>query len=298
MSMPADIANRALDAAGADTIIGDLEDGTREAKVVLRHYGPVLRQLLRAAHWDCARKQAPMDLLADATGQTAGVGTAVPAPWIYEYAYPTDCVRARFVPMFNGNVAAGAPPGNIALPSTPLTTGGGQPPSSQMRLQPSRFLVTTDFNYPPQLAQGPGGTAWWDVQGISPTNRTVVLTNVQGASLVYTCLQIYPSLWDSLLEAAFVAALAERIAVPLARDKKTGAAMRNTNIAIAKETLQAARASNGNEGWSTTDNIPDWIRMRASGAGNGNGLLGGSAWGAGCLGYGWDAYGFSNGSAF
>lgn len=300
MSLPADIANRALDAAGAETIVGDLEQGTREAQVVLRHYGPVLRQLLRAAHWDMARKQAPLLMLGDATGSTPNVGTTVQAPWTYVYAYPTDCVRVRFVPMNYGNPTS-SQAGQISLPSTPLMTGiGAQPPSNQMRLVPSRFLVGTDFNYPPQVQGGPGGTEWWNQQGISPSNRTVIMSNVCQAQCVYTCLQVYPSLWDPLFEAAFVASLAERIALPLAKNKKEGALFRDRNIAIAKDAIREARASDGDEGWTTTDHVPDFIRIRSAGAGRGSSQLGGS-WGGpgpGCFGYGWSGYSFSNGSAF
>ena len=64
-----DIANRVLDALGMNVTIGDLEDGSREAAVLLRSYQPCLEQLLRAAHWNVARKQAPLLLLGDATGQ-------------------------------------------------------------------------------------------------------------------------------------------------------------------------------------------------------------------------------------
>lgn len=297
MSLPTDIANRSLDAAGSDKIIGDLEEGSETSKVVLRHYGPVLRQLLRAAHWDCCRRQAPMQLLADATGQTPSVGTVVPVPWTYEYAYPTDCVRARFVPMTNPNIATGTPAGNISIPSTPIVSGISTPPSNQMRLTPTRFLITSDFNYPAQVTPGPGGTEWWNIQGISPVNRTVILSNMQNATLVYTCLQVYPSLWDAMFEAAFVAALAERIAVPLAKDKKIGMVFRDKNIMIARDHIKQARVTDGNEGWSTTDHIPDWIRIRSGGAGRSSGLLNGGD-GPGCLGYGWDSYGFGNGSTF
>jgi hypothetical protein len=90
MDTPASIANQALDAIGrgGDIVIGDLTEGTREAKVILRAYSQCLRQLLRSANWDFARKQAPLVLLADQTGQTPNVGTIVSATnWLYEYAY-------------------------------------------------------------------------------------------------------------------------------------------------------------------------------------------------------------------
>src|SRR4051812_43011774 len=115
MALPEDLVNRALDAAGADQVIGNMQQGSREAQIALRHYGPVLRQLLRAANWDMARKQAPLLLLADATGNTANVGTVVPQPWTYEYAYPTDCVRVRFIPANPNTSSPAVPTGNISL---------------------------------------------------------------------------------------------------------------------------------------------------------------------------------------
>lgn len=297
MSLPEDIVNRAMDAAGADNPIGNMQDGSREANIALRHYGPTLRELLCAAHWNMARKQEPLVLLADATGSTQNVGTIVPAPWSYEYALPTDCIRARFVPLNNGAQSSGVPTGNIVPPNSnsPLFGAGNTPASNQTRLVPTRFLIATDPNYAPQITQGPGGTEWWEMQGISPANRTVVLTNVKSAVMIYTCLQIYPSLWDALFEGAFVAALAEKMALPISRDKKFGAQMQQRCMATAIRHIKEARVSDGNESWSTTDNIPDWIRMRSSGGGA---SLGGTIGDGGGYGCGWSSYFFSNGSAF
>lgn len=299
MSLPADIVNRALDAAGAENAIGDVEEGTFEARIALRHYGPVLRQLTRAAHWDCCRRQAPMQLLADASGQTNGVGTQVPAPWTYEYAYPTDCMKIRFIPANTQQIEPSIPPNNIQLPSTPLTTGG-TPPSNNMRLRPTRFLVATDYNNTAQVTTGPNGTPWWEIQGVSPTNRTVVLSNVQNAQAVYTCLQTAPSLWDPLFEAAFVAALAAEMAVPLHRkDPKTGLAFRAQNITIAKDKIHQARITDGNEMWASSDIAVDWIKVRSSGAWGSNWWGPGAPGpGVGVWGYGFDSYNFGDGSAY
>ena len=300
MSLPENIVNRALDAAGAENPIGNMQDGSRESEIALRHYGPVLRELLCAAHWNMARKQSALTLLADASGSTPNVGSIVPAPWTYEYELPTDCIRARFVPLSPVTAASGVPTGNIVPPNSgaPLFGSGNQPASNQIRLVPARFLIATDPTYPPQLSMGPGGTEWWEQQGISPTNRTVVLTNVKSATLVYTCLQIYPSLWDALFEGAFVAALAEKMAMPIARDKKFGAQIQQRCMATAMKYIKEARVSDGNESWSTTDNIPDWIRTRSAGGASSQGVLGGSFGDSGCFGYGWSSYYFSNGSAF
>ena len=104
---PADVANEALLACGYDFVIGDLQEGTRPAQMLLQKYGQCLRQLTRAANWNFCRRQAPLLSLADATGTTQNVGTNVIPPWTYEYAYPIDAARIRFVPATSGSLKIG-----------------------------------------------------------------------------------------------------------------------------------------------------------------------------------------------
>ena len=247
-NLPQDLVNRTLDACGVDKTIGDLEEGTREAQIMLRAYGECLRQLLRGANWQFARKQAPMTLLGDASGQTPNVGNQVVTPWLYEYALPTDAMKMRFVPHSGPSPATAIPPGNIALPQTPLYTGENPQPQSQQRLVPARFLVATDFNYPP-----PPGQIDWEVQGVSPQGRTVVLTNVKNAQGVYTALMLYPSVWDPLFREAMVAYLASQTCLALHKDKKLALAVRPQLIQNTKEKLAEARRVDGNEMWASTD---------------------------------------------
>lgn len=295
MSLPADIVNRSLSQAGSDLVIGDLEEGTNEARRALMQYAPTLKQILRCAAWNFARQESPLQLLADASGATPNVGTLVPTPWLYLYALPIDCMKARWVPQGRGILPAGAaPPGNIVPPNNqlPLTGAIDYPPSYRLGNRPARFLVATDSNYPGVTTSGqPWGqnTAWWETQGIAPNARTVILTNVPFAHLVYTALIVYPSLWDSLFEEAFVAALAARLALPLNKDKKLGMALRQENIAIAAQALQQARVRDGDEGFASVDHEPDFIRIRSSG-GYGRWGAGGYGEGPGVLGYGSDSY--------
>lgn len=295
MNLPADIGNQALDAAGFDMTIGDLQEGTRPAQVLLRNYGQCLRQLLRAANWDFARKTADLVLLADATGQTANVGSIVPVPWVYEYAYPIDCMKVRFIPWNYGQVQ-GIPPGNIQTPTTPLTTGAAPSVATGRRLRPARFVIATDPNYPPAPRQ-----AFWTVQGESPTGRTVILTNVKSAKIIYTALMQYPSVWDSLFREAMVAYLASQVAMPLATDKKFGMQMRKDNIEIAKMKIQEARRVDGNEGFYSSDISVDWMNTRRVGNRDWGGL-GGLGWsddtGPGGYGGGWDSISFADGTAY
>lgn len=294
MNLPADIANQALDAAGIDFSIGDLEEGTKPAQVMLRAYGQCLRQLTRAAHWDFCRKQVPAVLLADATRQTPNVSTNVPVPWLYEYAYPIDCMKVRFVP-YNYGVNPAVPAGNIAIPSTPMTTAPLPQTMTGGRLRPARFLVGTDPNIVPQPGQ-----QFWEVQGSSPQGSTVILTNVRAATIIYSALMQYPSVWDALFRAAFVAFLAAEVALPLAKMSVVGVkgamALRKDNIEIAKAKIKEARAVDGNEGWYSSDIRVDWIEQRRSGGWGASRFTGeggmGSCWG------GWDACSFADGSAY
>ena len=293
---PTDICNQALDAAAIDFTLGDITEGTRSAQVCLRAYGQCIRQLLRGANWDFARKQAPLTLLADATGQTPNVGNLVPnASFIYEYSYPNDAAKVRFVP-WNGPINPGTPSGNIVPPNNnlPLTTGQGQAPFVGQRVRPARFLIATDFNYPPTP-----GSDDWEVQGASPPARTVVLTNVKNAQAVYTALILYPSVWDSLFRAALVAYIASEIALPLAKDKKFGRIIRTDQVAIAKSKIMEARRVDGDEGHFVSDIPVDWINQRFSGGSRGWGGAGYGLWGgAGYLWGGNDSCSFADGSAY
>ena len=306
---PADIANRSLDAIGHpyEVRIGDLQEGGIAA-VLLRHYGAALRQLLRSAHWNFARTRAELTLLQDATSQTTqaqinaghpvtvGIGTPGMRPWVYEYAWPINAVKARFVPMTMGQVGPAPPPGNISLPPGPQM-GGGSGVTPFIRDRPARFSVGQDAV--PNLI---GVPATWDefpdlstTMGQAIPYQTVILTNVRCAALVYTALLTDPNQWDPLFQQAFVALLASLVAVPLIPDRKLGIGVRAEQIKIAKAALDQARVTDGDEGWFTVDHIPDWLRIRNSGPWRGGAGL---EDGPGMLWGGWDACSFCDGSAY
>ena len=263
MYLPTDLANQALDSIGCAVVLGDLEDGVREAQVCLRNYRESLLQVLRVAHWGFARKQVPLLLLGDATGQTANVGTAVAPPWIYAYALPDDCAALRFIPH--------QMPPSSGTNNVPMSTAFAIPPGQFQPLRPARFLVARSTDYPPQTGQ-----TFWESQGVSPQGRTVILTNVQNASAVYTSVTLYPSEFDPLFRNAFVAHLASKIALPLTKDRKLGLEIRREQIAILKSALDQARVANANEaGWNAVNLQPDWISFRNGGSANMRSLLGG-----------------------
>jgi hypothetical protein len=294
-ALPTDVANQALDAAAVDYTLGDIEEGTREAQVTLRAYGECLRQLLRGCPWDFARREAPLELLADASGQTLGVGNSVPSGFQYSYTYPGDCARVRYIPWTPG-VNPGAPTGNIQPPNpgAPIMTGIPAQLPTGGRPRPARFLISNDPNYPP-----PAGMINWETQGVSPQGRLVIATNVQNARCIYTTTVLYPSVWDHLFRAAMVAYLASEISLPLAKDKKFGMEMMKLNISRAKEKIQQARIADGNEMVASSSIPIDWMNARHTGGPGRNGWDFGGAGDCGCWGGGWaGSISFGDGSAY
>lgn len=260
MRTPTDVANDALDSIGAPATLSDIEEGSRAAQICLRAYRRCIPELLRAAPWQFARKQAPLTLLGDATGQNPNISTNVIKPWYFEYAYPTDCVKAIYIPFRPITVPS---PGNYALNNDiPQVPNMGSLYFSGRQPMPSRYLITRDSNYPP-----PAESSWDQVQGVSMGGRTVVLSNVPNAEMVYTSLVLYPTEWDVLFYSAFVAFLASEIwgAFP---DLRGALAIRNIQIAVAKAKISEARAMSANEIPSVVDLAVDWLRFRNSGGAN------------------------------
>lgn len=150
--------------------------------------------------------------------------TDVPQPWMYEYDYPSDCVQARYVmPIFES--APGTVPGAA---NVPFFTG-----------PPIRFLVGTDL----------------DSRG---NRKKVILTNQPQAQLIYTVRIDDPSLYDANFVQALAGFLATLICIPLSGDKTLMKLAFEKSDKITKD----ARASNGNEGLTVADSIPDWMRAR------------------------------------
>jgi hypothetical protein len=165
------------------------------------------------------------------------------------------------------------------------------------RQLPTRFVVASDDV--PNLVGSV--TDWSQVPDTSQTMgqalgyQTVILSNQKFATLVYTALRTTPDQWDPLFQQAFVAILAQQVALTLVPDRKVALEVRKEQIAIAKAALDQARVSDGDEGFFSSDIYPDWLRIRRTG-GFGNGF--GFGDGLGVIGYGWDTCGFADGSAY
>jgi hypothetical protein len=312
---PSFIVNRSLNAMGIPFAIGSLEDGTDVSEAARRAYGPMLRQLLRSAHWNFARSQSKLELLADATGvsqapqgfpqqqppnpQGPGVpiSNIVEPPWVYAYAWPGDGVAARWLPWRLTPIPRSQPP---------ETTGQQNTTGLLLNQHPARFLVSSSNQYPAIV-----GPIDWDrmpdfesTEGVGPIGRRIILTNVPFAHLVYTRLVLSIEEWDPLFEETMVAFMAQRIALVACKTANIpdneAMALRNAQISIVKEQLMEARTRNANDAGfpQTPDHVPDWIRARR---------YGGSYWGAGglgrgaeagVLGYSFDGLSMSNGNVF
>lgn len=250
-TLPADIVNRALDECGLEAI-GDLQDGSKAARVAERIYYPTLRQMLSAAHWNFARKELLLNLMADISGQLIP-DTDVLNGWSYMYEWPTECVHPRWIPSTWWTDGA-----DVSEALFGVTTGSGLISGSR---SPSPFLVAS------APRPNPIGSQWYEIEGHDPESTRVILSCQPNATLVYTGLMMYPDNWDPLFEQAMVTGLAVRFAMPLIEDKKLALTVRGNNMAIAKAALDAARVRDGNEGWTVRNHIPDWIRARWSGSG-------------------------------
>lgn len=299
MEAPEDIWNEALDLIGyAGPPIGSFQaDGSHAANVGVRQYLPALRLLLRGAPWNFARKATSLTLLQDASGNTPGVGTSTPVPFIYEYQFPNDGVKVRFVTWNSQQINGGVPAGNIGISPLPMFPVPLMAPSPA-RLALARFAVGFDDSLPivigdPTALGSPTPPDWSQAEGEGPLSQKVVLCNVPpnsatgaGAMCVYTKLTLVPETWDPAFREAFVKLLAARGAVPVLtrQDPK----LRALAIGQAREFSQeakvavlAARAMDNNEGFTSLDHVPDWIRARTGGYGRSG------AWGLGSGSDGW-----------
>lgn len=240
-----DIANRALLSVGARAQISSLNpsDGSAEANAVSVLWTPTFEALGRAARWNCLRKQITLSLLQAAQGTPEnpdGTTYAIPpTPWLYAYAYPSDCLDVRFiVPSLPAAVADSTPATTINNAAGTWLPNGGQIP----------FVVAT-------------------TQDIFNNSTLVILTNQDQAQAVYTLNQSNPAIWDSLFQAAMVASLGAFLVPALSLSMP----LMQLAIKTAEMAIVRARTADGNEGVTVMDHTPDWIQARAGGQGFGSG---------------------------
>lgn len=240
------ISNRALLSVGARASISSLDpsDGSVEGDAISTLWQPCFEQLGRSAMWNCLTSQVTLSLFQAAQGTPENPdGTLYPSPptpWLYSYVYPSNCLDMRFI-----------------VPALPMQTGDTTPP--------------TTINNGAGTWLPSGGQIPFVVQTVLDTNNTpvvVILTNQDQAQAVYTANYSNPALWDSMFQAAMVAALGAFLVPALSLDL----ALMDRAVANAEAIIRKARAADGNEGVTVMDHTPDWIRARAGAQGFGYGF--------------------------
>lgn len=234
------ICNRALLAVGARAQISTLNpsDGSVEANACSVLFQPTFEQLARTAPWNCLGKQVTLSLVAAASGTPENPeGTSLPvppSPWLYAYAYPSDCLDVRYI-----------------VPSYPASTGST--PDFPVNVASATWLPT-------------GGQIPFKVQLIDATpasQRLCVLTNQELAQVVYTTNFSNPAGWDSLFQEGMVASLGAFLVPALSLSLPLlDRCVKQAEVAIAQ-----ARVRDGNEGVTNMDHTPDWMQARLGGTG-------------------------------
>lgn len=149
MTSVTDVCNRMLQKIGTRTTVTDAElagNSSNEAIQFNLIYTELRDQLLQMAPWNCAMRTANLTYITSSPGTPENTSSATtlwspgqPAPpWSYEYAYPTDCLMARWIiPSTQTGFAD-------AVPVTTAVTGGA---SSYWWGQPIRFKIQIDQFY-------------------------------------------------------------------------------------------------------------------------------------------------------
>jgi len=237
MATQIDIVNRALLAIGARAQVSSISpsDGSTEADVAAVLYTPTFETLAREAHWNCLRKQTFLTLLQAAPGTPENVsGTSMPTPpqpWNYAYALPPDCLQVRQI-----------------LPNMTQTPN----------VAPTPVSIAAPLYLPNDMALKFQVALSYDPNG-NPIQ--VILTYIDQAQCVYTANLPNPQFWDSTFQMAMVASLSAAFVPALSLHMGL---MQGQN-ALAERLVNEARVRDGNEGVTSQDHTPDWLRVRGCG---------------------------------
>lgn len=231
------LANRALFQAGARASISSLTEDSTEANAVNLLWLPTFEQLARVAPWNCLREQGTLTLVAAAIGTPENPNSDPPfppTPWLYSYQTPANNLDIRYL-----------------LPSQVNNTPTGMVPISTVANM-APIWVPGAYDIPFAVANGrdAGGNA-----------INVILTNLSQAQAVYTVNEPNPIIFDSLFEQAFVSSLAVFLTAGLTLNLP----LMKLSIGIADSAIAQARVRDGDEGSTSQDRVPDWMRARTTG---------------------------------
>lgn len=213
-------------------------DGSAAAAACAVLYQPTMDALFGAAKWNFARKQIYLTQVKTAistTSTSVPLADRPPEPFLYEYLYPDDCIMARFIPAI-------AVTASTSTSTVPFTTGANAvDPWTGWTNQPARFVVANDATISPSFVQ-----------------TKVILTNQPQAQLIYTVRVTDPNVWDQ----QFVDAASSSLAAWLVPALALNMPLMNMQIKIAQGIINSARISDGNEGLTYQESLPDWIVAR------------------------------------
>ena len=102
VSSPADVVNVTLQRIGYKLRVGSLYDGSKAANDALDIYAQTRDEVMRQDDWSFAERNVSMTLLKSAPvagyiPPTTWSTTYPPLPWLFEYAWPDDCLKVRAV---------------------------------------------------------------------------------------------------------------------------------------------------------------------------------------------------------
>ncbi len=261
---PTDLVNLALVECGNRQPIRNLAtDQSAQAVTSRQLYTPKVTMLMRAANWSFLRADAALTLWKAAVINGTASTNPPPAPFLYSYLYPSDCLRVRFL-----------------LPTIPVAAPSNPPLTTNMTPQAFMGPIPVGIPFVP-------GTDF-DAQG-NPIR--VILTNLQNAKAVYTRdLSQSPMLWDPL----FLNAASAFLACFLIQANMRNGAQYQQQVAAVTGVLDQARSIDGSEAIPSVDHVPDWMAARMT-VGSFNGWnQAGAPMGYGGLG-GYDACVFPDG---
>lgn len=240
------ICNRALVSIGTRSTIASLTEQSTEAKKCNLIYEATRDEVLSMAFWNFTRKVASGSLLKSAPGTPTNTSapasvwnsTYPPPPWLFEYAYPSDCLQVRMIQPQPTMGYTGS------VPILSSASGLYSAPVLGQRYPAIPFEAMIDT----------------DTDG---NDINVIVTNEYQPLLVYTRRVIDPNVYSAQFVQALVAALAAKLAQTMTGDK----GLANQKFQEANGWIIQARASDGNEGLTVIDNMPDYITVRDDGGG-------------------------------
>lgn len=96
-----DVCNQALHAIGRTERLSSIYEGSTHSKVLLDIYAQTRDELLRKQSWGFAERNIDATLQKSAPGGyypgQPWTSAYPPVPWLYQYQYPTDCLKVRSV---------------------------------------------------------------------------------------------------------------------------------------------------------------------------------------------------------